>query len=83
LYSSPSVQYAIWYQVTSEGAPTVANASLVQVNISSGDSATQVAAKTAVAINAIPGVPFNAAGVANVISLENNVAGVVRFPVSV
>lgn len=82
-YSSPTVNYAMWIYVNGEIAPTVANATLVQVSVLVGDSATQVAAKIATAMNAITGEPFSVVSSADVVTMQNNVVGAAVLPISV
>jgi hypothetical protein len=82
-YSSPTATYAFWMYVNSEVAPTVSNATLVQVTLLGGDSGTQVAAKIAAAMNAISGTPFSATSSSIVVTMDNNVAGGVVTPISV
>ena len=82
-YSSPTVTYAMWLLVSGEVAPTISNATLVPVSILVGDSASQVAAKIAAAMNLISGTPFSVTSSADVLSLENNVAGGVVIPINV
>jgi hypothetical protein len=81
-YASPTAIYAMWMFVSGEVAPTVANATLVQVTLLSGDSATQVAAKIAAAMNAIGGEPFSVVSSADVVTMTNNTAGGVVTPIS-
>jgi hypothetical protein len=81
--STPNVKYAVWFYVAGEIAPTVSGAVTLQVTILSGDSASQVAAKAAAALAAIGGSPFDATSLADVISIDNNVAGVALATVSV
>lgn len=83
-YSSPTANYAFWMYVSGEVAPTVANATLVQVTLLSGDSGTQVAAKIATAMNAVAGTPgpFSVTSSSIVVSMQNNVAGAAVMPIS-
>lgn len=78
-YCSPTALYAMWIYVSGELAPTVSNAILVQVTVLSGDNATQVAAKIATAMNAIPNEPFAVISNVDVVTMENNTAGVALF----
>lgn len=63
MISSPTANYAIWYAVSGEIAPSVhGNAVLVRVDIVAGDGGDDqisVASKTSIAINAINGKPFS------------------------
>jgi len=81
-YSSPTAIYAMWISVTGEIAPTVA-ATLVQVDILSGDSATAVASKIAAAMNGIAGEPFSVVSSADVVTMTNSVAGAAVTAISV
>lgn len=74
-YASPTTIYAFWMYVSGEIAPTVANATLVQVTLLSGDSSTAVAAKIAAAMNGIANSPFSAVSNADVVTMSNKVAG--------
>ena len=80
-YASPSANYVMWMYVNGEIAPSVSG-NLIQVTILSGDSSTAVAAKIAVAMNAIANSPFSSMSSANVVSMQNNVSGIVILPVS-
>src|SRR5579884_3113333 len=82
-YSSPTATYAMWMLVNGEVAPTIPNATLVQVSLLSSDTATQVAAKIAAAMNAISGEPFSVTSSADVVTMENVIAGAVVIPVNV
>lgn len=82
LYASPTITYAMWMYVSGEIAPTIPTATLVQVSILVGDSATQVATKIATAMNAISGTPFSVTSSADVVTMENNVAGALVIPIS-
>jgi hypothetical protein len=82
-YSSPTATYAMWFYVSGEVAPSVSNATLVQVTVLSGDSPTQVAAKVATAMNAIGGTPFSAISSSSVVTMTNNVVGGTVTPISV
>lgn len=54
LYDSYGNTFAVWYNVSGVGsAPVVPGATLVEVQISSGDSAANVGTKTAVILNAL------------------------------
>ena len=81
-YSSTTATYAPWYYINGEVAPTVSNATLVQVTVLSGDSPTQVAAKTTAAMNAIAGTPFSVTSSSDVVTMVNNIAGGIVTPIS-
>ena len=81
-YATPSANYVMWMYVNGEIAPSVAG-TLVQVTILSSDNSTAVAMKIAAAMNAIVGSPFSCISAANVITMNNNVSGVVILPASV
>jgi len=80
-YATPSANYFMWFLVSGEIAPTVTG-TLVQVAISGSDNATQVAAKTAAAMNAVSNSPFSAMSSADVVTMANKVVGAVILPVS-
>lgn len=82
-YASPTTIYAFWMYVAGEVAPTVVNATLVQVTLLSGDSSTQVAAKIATAMNAVTNEPFAVVSSADVVTMTNNVAGAAVTPINV
>jgi hypothetical protein len=83
-YASPTVNYAMWMAINGqEIAPSVPGATLIQVDLTNTDNGVQVAGKIAAAMNAIAGEPFAVSPVANVVSMTNNVAGVVITPISV
>jgi hypothetical protein len=82
-YSSPTASYAMWYYVSGEVPPSAGNATLVMITVLSGDSPTQVAVKTALAMNAIGGMPFSVTSSSDVVSMVNNIAGVAILPISV
>jgi hypothetical protein len=73
----------MWFYVSGEVAPSVGNATLVQITVLSGDTPTQVAAKVAVAMNAIGNTPFSVTSSSDVVTMINNIAGMVIVPVSV
>jgi hypothetical protein len=80
-YATPSANYVMWMFLAGELAPSVAG-TLVQVTILSGDNSTAVAAKIAAAMNAIVNMPFSSVSSADVVTMQNSVAGVVILPVS-
>ena len=80
-YATPSANYVMWMHVTNETAPAVAG-TLVQVNLTSGMTSTQVAAAIAAAMNAVVGSPFSSSSTANVVNMQNSASGVVILPVS-
>ena len=80
-YATPSANYVMWMFVNGEIAPSVAG-TLIQVTILSGDNSTAVAAKIAAAMNAAAGTPFSDVASASVVTMQNNVSGVVILPVS-
>lgn len=82
-FSTPSVQYAAWIYVSGEIAPTIANTSLVQVTVLSGDSSTAIATKVAAAINALSGSPFSASSLADVVTILNVEAGIVMSAINI
>lgn len=75
LYSANDlVEYYVWYNVDSSGGdPLVLGKTPIQVAISSSDTASQVATKTALAINAMPS--FNASALGSVVTVTNSAAG--------
>jgi hypothetical protein len=80
-YATPSANYVMWMFVAGELAPSVAG-TLVQVTLLSGDSSTAVAAKIAVAMNAIVSTPFACTSSASVVTMQNTASGVAILPVS-
>jgi hypothetical protein len=83
-YATPTVIYAFWFSVNGqEIAPTVSNATLIQVDLSNSDSGIQVATKIAAAMNGISGTPFSATSITNIVSMSNNTAGVVVTPIAI
>jgi len=78
IYSSNNArQYAVWFKVSGVGsAPVVPyfNSS-VEVDISTGDSATTVASELAAALNAVPFHDFNAVSGAGTVVVTNTSAG--------
>lgn len=75
LYSAQdNTEYYAWYNVDSLGGdPMPIGKTPIQINISSGDTANQVATKTALAINA--NIDFNASASLSVVTVTNAVAG--------
>ena len=81
-YATPSANYVFWISINSEVAPAVSG-TIIQVVLLSGDTSTQVAAKISAAMNTVIGSPFQCTSAANVVSMQNTVAGIVILPVSV
>lgn len=81
-YATPSANYVMWFYRMGELPPAVAG-TLVQVTILLTDTATQLAVKVAAAMNAIVGMPFSVMANAFVVTMQNNVSGVVILPISV
>jgi hypothetical protein len=82
-YSTPSATYVMWFAVNGqEIAPTVSG-NLVQVDLLSTDNGIQVATKIAAAMNAIASGPFSVTSLTNIVSLTNDIAGVVVAPISI
>jgi hypothetical protein len=80
-YATPTANYVMWMFVAGELPPSVAG-NLVQVTLLSGDNSTVVAAKIAAAMNAIVTTPFSVTSSAAVVTMSNNISGVVILPVS-
>lgn len=80
-YATTTANYVMYFVVSGEIAPAVSG-TLVPVTILSGDSATQVAAKVATAMNAISNTPFSCTSTADVVDLNGTVAGPVILPIS-
>ena len=81
-YASPSANYVVWIYVNGEVAPSVAG-TLIQVTLLNSDSSTMAASKIAAAMNSAINNPFSSTSSANVVGMQNNVAGVAILPVSV
>lgn len=80
--SSPANTYRVYMVVSGEIAPAVTNQILVPVTLSSGDTNVQVAVKIANALNGIANGPFAATTLADVVQINNELAGVVLASIS-
>jgi len=79
LFSTTVDDYYVWYDVGADPTdPAVANRTGIEVDISDGDSATEVAVATTAKITAVTGV--TATSVGNTIHITNDTAGAVTTP---
>lgn len=70
------VLYYVWFNVNGGGTnPSIVGRTGIQVNVSTGDSATTVAAATVLAINTIAGLHVTASNTFNLITLTNDAVG--------
>lgn len=77
LFAQSGQEYRVWYNVGGGGtAPIAGPAILVEVAISAGSNAAQVASATASAINAISGAPFLATPNGFTLNIQQTTGGV-------
>ena len=67
---------APWFHVTTEVAPSVPGAQLLQINLTGSETSAQVATKIAAALNTLPQLYFTALTVGNSIQTTTNMPGV-------
>jgi len=79
IYSAlDAVKYGIWYDVDDgSSAPTVAGATLVEVDISSGDLGDPVCAATETAMDAVTGTPWDIGRVTDTLTITSSDFGAV------
>lgn len=76
LFSQSGQEYRVWYNVGGGGiAPIAGPAILVQVDITAGSTAAQVASATAAAINSISGSPFVATPSGFTLTIQQTLGG--------
>jgi hypothetical protein len=77
IYGPGNAQVTVWFQVTSETAPSVGG-QLLQVNLTSGMTSAQVATAIAAALNAMPQGYFEAVTIGNAIQTTTTAPGAVN-----